>query len=72
MVKYEVVSLDMTNEEGTYRVLFSGGLFDGYIVFKKNGELFKADTKADMEDYFNTRINQLLTFLRGKNKGSDW
>jgi hypothetical protein len=71
-VRYEIISLHMTNEDGRYKVLFSGGLFEGYIIYKKNGELFKADTKADIENYFNATINQLLTYLKGGNKKSDW
>jgi hypothetical protein len=72
-VRYEITSLDMTSNDRKYRVLFSGGLLEGYIIYKKNGQLYKEGTKADIENYFNANINLLLTYLNGKsNKKSDW
>lgn len=38
-VRYEIVSLGMKGDSGGYSVLFTGGLLQGYIVFKKNGSL---------------------------------
>ncbi len=43
-VKYEIISLDMKAKTGNYHILFSGGLMEGYIVYKKNGKLFKEKT----------------------------
>ena len=71
-VRYEIISLDMTSDDGKYRVLFSGGLLEGYIIYKKNGQLFKEGAKVDIENYFNANINQLLNYLKGEGKMSDW
>lgn len=71
-VRYEIISLDMTSDDGKYRVLFSGGLLEGYIIYKKNGQLFKEGAKVDIENYFNVNINQLLNYLKGEGKMSDW
>jgi hypothetical protein len=66
------MSLDMRSEDGRYSVLFTGGLLEGYIIYKKNGQLFKEGVKADIENYFNANLSQLLGYLNGKNKKSDW
>lgn len=71
-VKYEISSLDMIAINGSFRVLFSGGLFEGYIVYKKNGKLFKADAKVDIEDYFQLGLNNLIEFLEEKNESNEW
>jgi len=71
-VKYEIISIDMTAKTGNYHVLFSGGLMEGYIIYKKNGKLFKEETKADIENYFNLSLNDLLKFLKGEDKSNDW
>jgi hypothetical protein len=71
-VKYEIILLDMTAKTGNYHVLFSGGLMSGYIIYKKNGKLFKEETKADIENYFNLTVNDLLKFLKGEDKSNDW
>lgn len=71
-VRYEVISLDMTNDDGRYSVLFSGGVLDGYIIYKKNGQLFKEGVKTDIESFFNVSIANLLNYLREKDKNDDW
>ena len=71
-VKYEIISLEMTAKTGNYHVLFSGGLLSGYIIYKKNGKLFKGETKTDIEDYFNWYVNDLLKYLKGEDKSNDW
>ena len=54
-MRYEIISLDMLNQDDSkYKVLYSGGLFSGYIIYKKNGKLFKEKAKRDIENYFNT------------------
>ena len=69
-VKYEIVSIEMYNFNANLNknifVLFSGGLFDGYIIYKKNGNLFKEDTKLTIEKYFNSEITKLKEYLTGK------
>jgi len=71
-VKYEIISLEMKAKSGNYQVLFSGGLFEGYIIYKKNGKLFKKETKADIENYFDTYVVGLLEYLKGENKSNNW
>jgi hypothetical protein len=72
-IRYEISSIKMKSLDGKYQVLFSGGLFSGYIIYKRNGDLFKPDTKSDIEEYFNKEIVALKTFLSGdKGKDEDW
>ena len=73
-VRYEITSLEMKSKTSDYRVIFSGGLLEGYIIYKKNGKLYKEETKLDIEDYFNSQVLNLLKFLRGENDASadDW
>ncbi|MCO5268753.1 MAG: DUF4468 domain-containing protein [Brumimicrobium sp.] len=71
-VKYEIISLDMVGKKGGFHLLFSGGLMSGYIIYKKNGSLFKEETKTDIENYFSLQVVDLLKFLKEENKSNDW
>lgn len=72
-VKYEIVSLEMKAKTANYYVLFTGGLLEGYIIYKKNGKLFKEEAKTDIENHFNIYVFDLLKFLQGDNNSdSDW
>ncbi len=70
--RFEIVSLEMKGKSKKYKVLFTGGLTEGYIIYKRNGVLFKEDTKTDIENYFNEILKTLTNYiLRGTGKG-DW
>lgn len=75
-VRYEIIFLDMyyynVSLNTTTKVLYSGGLFDGYIIYKKNGKLFKEETKLDIEKHFNSQANDILVFLKGESKDDNW
>ncbi len=73
-VRYEIISLEMYGMGGgrKYPLLFSGGLLEGYIVFRKNGKLFKEATKADLESYFNGRVAALAQYLKNGGAKNDW
>jgi hypothetical protein len=43
----------------------------GYIIFKKNGKIFKQGTKTDIENYFNGSIIILEEYLTGKAQKSE-
>ena len=47
-------------------LLFSGGMMSGYLVYKKNGKLFKEQTKIDIENYFNNNLETLKKYLIGE------
>ena len=75
-VRYEIVSLDMhyynVKTNITTNVLFSGGLFDGYIIYKKNGSLFKEEAKYDIENYFNSQVDAIKAYLKGEAEDNNW
>ncbi len=75
-VRYEIIFLDMyyfnTSLNTNTKVLFTGGLFDGYIIYKKNGKLFKEETKLDIENHFNSQVNDILVFLKGESEDDSW
>ena len=72
-MRYEIISLDMPNQDDRkYKVLYSGGLFSGYIIYKKNGKLFKEKAKRDIENYFNTNIRLLSQYIKEGSKKDDW
>ena len=52
-------------------VLFSGGMLAGYIIYKKNGKLFKEAAKNDIESYFNSYVSSLSSYLNGGGN-DDW
>lgn len=70
--KLEVVDLDMYSETGGYKVLFTGGAFDGYPIYNKKGELKRPDTKSDIETYFNSQIDSIKASLLGISAKDDW
>lgn len=71
-VRYEIVALDMKAQSYNYKVLFSGGFLEGYIIYKNNGKLFKEKTKLDIENYFSKEISILVKYLKGESKTDDW
>jgi len=70
--KFEIIALDMYGQNGGYKVLFTGGAFDGYPIYNKKGELKRPDTKTEIEDYFNGQINSISEFLLGKSDKDNW
>lgn len=71
-IKFEIISLDMYAQTGGYKVLFTGGAFDGYPIYNKKGELKRPDTKTEIETYFNSQINAISDFLNGKSNDNNW
>lgn len=73
-IRYEITSLEMENKPAAYHynVLFQGGIFSGYIIYKKNGKLYKESAKIDIENYFNRNLDRLLSYLKGTNEDDDW
>lgn len=71
-VKFEIISLDMPADKGGFKVLFTGGAFDGYPIYNKKGDLKRPETKSEIENYFNSQISTLSDFLQGKNVNDKW
>lgn len=71
-VRLEIVSLDMYHPNSNTKVLFSGGIFEGYVIYKKNGTLFKEEAKQDIENYFNSVIEDLKLNLKGESEEDNW
>jgi len=71
-IKVEFIGLKMKAVGNPYEMVFSAGLLDGYyIVFKKDGKLFKPEVKLEMEQYFNSQVESLKTALT-KNEQETW
>lgn len=71
-VKFEILSLDMYAQNGGYKVLFSGGAFEGYPIYNKQGDLKRPETKIEIETFFNGTINSLSDFLLDKSDIDKW
>tara|TARA_B100000586_G_C19908683_1_gene342187 strand:+ start:37 stop:594 length:558 start_codon:yes stop_codon:yes gene_type:complete len=72
-IKYEIISLEMKAKKYSQYLLFSGGMMSGYLVYKKNGKLFKEQTKIDIENYFNNNLETLKKYLIGEaDQEDDW
>lgn len=71
-VKFEIISLDMYAQNGGYKVLFSGGAFEGYPIYNKQGDLKRAETKTEIEIFFNETIISLSDFLLDKSDIDKW
>ena len=70
-VRYEIKNLEMKAKSANFYVLFTGGMMEGYIVYKKNGKLFKEKAKTDIESYFNNTVSGLSKFLSGEDDSTD-
>ncbi|HUS87508.1 MAG TPA: DUF4468 domain-containing protein [Bacteroidales bacterium] len=70
--KYEIIFLDMYWQNGPYKVLFTGGALEGYIIYNKKGELKRPETKTDIENFFNAQIESITEFLSGKSEKDEW
>lgn len=71
-VKFEIITLDMYGDKGGYKVLFTGGAFDGYPIYNKKGDLKRPETKNEIENYFNSQISSISDFLQDKNTADKW
>lgn len=72
-VRYEIGNLTMkgSGKNSSNEVKFSGGVMSGYVIYKKNGDLFKKEAKEDIENYFNTQVSQLQVYLNNSSKTED-
>jgi len=71
-VKYEIIDLDMYSQNGGYKVLFTGGAFDGYPIYNKKGDLKRQETKNEIEIYFNAQILSISNAIQGNDKKDNW
>jgi len=72
-VKFEITSLSITADNGGQSVEFSGSIWSGYPIFKKNGDLRLPETKSDLENYFNTKVTEIKNYLMDiKTEKDNW
>lgn len=69
-VKFEIIEISMYGSG--YKVLFTGGVFDGYPIYNKKLDLKRPETKTDIENYFNTKIKSIINFLLEVNTEEKW
>jgi hypothetical protein len=72
-VRYEIVVLDMTADNGGRNVFFKGSIWKGYPIYNNKDELRLEETKADLENYLNFQVKAVSEFLNGKkSEKDDW
>lgn len=73
-VRFEITELSITADNGGRSVEFIGSIWKGYPIYnQKNGELRLSETKAEIENYFNTKVTDITNFLLDKKtKKNDW
>lgn len=73
-VRIEYMDIDMSTSDPNIKMEWSGSIFNCYPIYKKNGKLFKEETKKDVEAYFNGRSWNLYKFMTGKAQENldDW
>lgn len=71
-VKYDLPVLEMTADNGGYPVTFQGSIWNGYPIYKKNGQLIREDAKTTIENYFNTQVSMLSDVFLDKNTEDEW
>lgn len=71
-VKYEIISIDMYDKSGRYKLLFKGeGALSGYYIYNNKDELKKPEAKSGLENYFNSKIDNLVSGFQSKTD-SNW
>jgi len=72
-VRYEIIELDMTADNGGRNVYWKGSIWKGYPIFNKKDELRLEQTKTDLEKYFNAQVKIISDFLNErKSEKDDW
>ena len=73
-VRFEIIALSITADNGGRSVEFSGSIWKGYPIYnQKNGDLRLPETKSEIENYFNTNVNEITNFLLDKKtEKDDW
>ena len=72
-VRYEIIELDLTADNGGRNVYWKGSIWKGYPIFNKKDELRLEQTKTDLEKYFNTQVKIISDFLNEKkSEKDDW
>lgn len=71
--KFEITDLNITADNGGREVFFQGSKWKGYPIYDQKGELRLPDTKADIEELFNSQVNTLKGYLlQLKSEKDDW
>jgi hypothetical protein len=71
-VRFEITELSITADNGGRSVEFSGSIWKGYPIYnQKNGDLRLAETKTEIENYFNGKIKEVKNFLLDKETEKD-
>ena len=70
-VKYEITELSITADDGGYNVEFKGSIWTCYPIYNKKDKLRLPETKAEIEDYFNTKVIEIGNFLADKKTEDD-
>ena len=72
-VRFDIVDVDITADNGGRSVDFSGNVMAGFPIFnEKNGKLKQADAKVAIENYFNKHAKDIQTYLISDSKKDDW
>ena len=71
--KFEITDLNITADNGGREVFFQGSKWKGYPIYDQKQELRLPDTKADIEELFNSQVNILKGYLlQLKSEKDDW
>ena len=71
-VRLEITSLKITADKGGVGVSFSGSKWKSYPIYNsKNGKLRLSETKTEIENYFNSKVTEITSFLLGKETVKD-
>lgn len=70
-VKFEIVDINISNIQGA-KVIFSGSAMSGQRIFDRKGKVNLEKAKQLLEDYFNTKVQVILSALSEEKKSSDW
>ncbi len=70
-VRFEITQLDITADNGGLPVTFTGSVWKGYPIYNKKGAVRLPETKQQIESYFNSKISDLLEYLKGEKSSDD-
>ncbi len=70
-VRFEITQLEITADNGGLPVTYTGSMWKGYPIYNKKGAVRLPETKEQIESYFNSKVSDLLAYLKDEKSNDD-
>lgn len=63
-IKYEISSIIMKTIDTRYEIVFSSNGLGSYSIYNNKGELKRSETKDDIENHFNAKVEEIINYVK--------